>query len=219
MQALRTFISTRSPKFLYLRRSFGKRPFILLDIGAGNHSASKTKKLFPACSYHGLDLDKNYNNSEADFAAMDAFYEMDLTKLQFGALPNAHFDGIWIAHVIEHLHNGEDVLAGLLPKLKKDGYIYVEFPGKKSTTLPSMHGSLNFRDDPTHVRLYSARDISRLLEKHGCSTLAAGTRRNWYYILAMPLRILGHWAKGKKLQGNIFWDLLGFAEFVYGKKV
>jgi trans-aconitate methyltransferase len=218
LQAVRTFISTRSPKFLYLRRSFGNRPFILLDIGAGNHSASKTKKLFPNCSYHGLDLDKNYNNSEADFAAMDAFYEMDLTKLQFDELPNAHFDGIWIAHVIEHLHNGEDVLTGLLPKLKKGGYIYVEFPGKKSTTLPSMHGSLNFRDDPTHVRLYSARDISRLLEKHQFITLSAGTRRNWYYILAMPLRILGHWAKGKKLQGNIFWDLLGFAEFVYARK-
>ena len=143
---------------------------------------------------------------------------MDLTKLQFDILPNDFFNAIWIVHVIEHLHNGDEVLQGLLPKLKKGGYLYVEFPGKKSTKLPSMHGTLNFYDDPTHVRIYSSRDLSALLNRSGLETLAAGTRRNWYYILGIPLRMAGHWLKGKKLQGNIFWDLLGFAEFVYGRK-
>ena len=201
-----------------MQRSFGNKPFRLLDIGAGNHSASKTKRLFPNCVYYGLDLDKSYNNSPEDFAAMEQFYEMDLTKLQFDSLPNDYFDAIWVVHVIEHLHNGDEVLLGLLPKLKAGGYLYVEFPGKKSTTLPSMHGTLNFNDDPTHVRIYSSRDLANLLSKSGIRPVSAGTRRNWYYILGMPLRIAGHWAKGKKLQGNIFWDLLGFAEYVYGQK-
>lgn len=219
MGSISKFFSRRSPKFSYLQQSFGNRPFKLLDIGAGNHSASKTKRLFPNCAYYGLDLDKSYNNSPEDFAAMTQFYEMDLTKLQFNSLPNDYFDAIWMVHVIEHLHNGDEVLLALLPKLRSGGFLYVEFPGKKSTTLPSMHGTLNFHDDPTHVRVYSARDLSNLLGKAGLKTLAAGTRRNWYYILGMPLRIIGHLTKGKKLQGNIFWDLLGFAEFVYGKKV
>jgi hypothetical protein len=78
---IRKFLGTRSSKFLYMQRSFGDRPFRLLDIGAGNHSASKTKRLFPNCTYYGLDLDKTYNNSPEDFEAMEAFYEMDLTKL------------------------------------------------------------------------------------------------------------------------------------------
>lgn len=218
MSSIKKFFSRRSPKFSYLQKSFGNKPFKLLDIGSGNHSASKTKRLFPNCVYYGLDLDKTYNNSPEDFAVMEQFYEMDLTKLQFDSLPNDHFDAIWMVHVIEHLHNGDEVLPALLPKLKSGGYLYVEFPGKKSTTLPSMHGTLNFHDDPTHVRIYSAKDLSQLLAKSGLQTLEAGTRRNWYYIAAMPLRIAGHWLKGKKLQGNIFWDVLGFAEFVYGRK-
>lgn len=215
---LRKFLGTRSSKFLYMQRSFGNRAFRLLDIGAGNHSASKTKRLFPQCTYHGLDLDRTYNNAPEDFEAMDAFYEMDLTLLKFDTLPNNYFDGIWMVHVVEHLHNGDEVLAHLVPKLKQGGFLYVEFPGKKSTTLPSMHGSLNFRDDPTHVRLYSAAEIGSLLQRSGCDVLNKGTRRNWYYIAAMPARILAHWIKRKKLQGNIFWDLLGFAEFVYARK-
>jgi SAM-dependent methyltransferase len=217
--SIANFIRRRSPKFFFLQRSFGNKPFNMLDIGAGNHSASKTKRLFPNCRYFGLDLDKSYNNSPEDFAVMEEFYEMDLTKLQFDILPNDFFDAIWIVHVIEHLHNGDEVLLGLLPKLKKGGYLYVEFPGKKSTKLPSMYGTLNFYDDSTHVRIYSAKELSALLSKAGFETISNGTRRNWYYILGIPLRIAGHWLKGKKLQGNIFWDLLGFAEFVYGKKV
>ncbi len=218
MGSISKFFSRRSPKFFYLQRSFGNKPFRLLDIGAGNHSASKTKRLFPHCEYYGLDLDKSYNNSPEDFAAMKQFYEMDLTQLQFDSLPDNYFDAILMVHVIEHLHNGDEVLLELLPKLKQGGYLYVEFPGKRSTMLPSMHGTLNFHDDSTHVRVYSAKDLSALLNKAGFKTLSAGTRRNWYYIVAMPLRIAGHWIKGKKLQGNIFWDLLGFAEFVYGRK-
>jgi hypothetical protein len=37
-------------------------------------------------------------------------------------------------------------------------------------------------------------------------------------MLAMPFRILAHLLKGEKIQGNVFWDLLGFAEYVWVKK-
>ena len=62
-------------KYRYLNKIYGQKKFALLDIGAGNHSASKTKKWFPQCEYHGLDLDKSYNNDENDFKQMEAFYE------------------------------------------------------------------------------------------------------------------------------------------------
>lgn len=215
---LKKFASSRSPKFLFLKKSFGNRSFKLLDIGAGNHSASKTKWLFPNCQYYGLDLSKDYNNDEKDFAVMEEFYEMDLTKLQFSQIPNDFFDGICIAHVIEHLFNGDLVVQGMLSKLKPGGRIYIEYPGAKSTKLPSMHGSLNFHDDTSHVRVYSVPEVEGILKSNGFTILHSGTRRNFYYIAAMPFRILGHWMKGARLQGNIFWDLLGFAEFVWAKK-
>ena len=84
---------------------------------------------------------------------MTSFYEMDLTLLKFDALPDSFFDAIWMVHVIEHLRNGDEVLKNLIPKLKPGGHLYIEYPGIKSTKLPSMHGSLNFKDVCTHVRL------------------------------------------------------------------
>jgi 2-polyprenyl-3-methyl-5-hydroxy-6-metoxy-1,4-benzoquinol methylase len=148
---IRTPFKGANSKFLYLKKSFGNKPFTLLDIGAGNHSASKTVHLLPSCNYYGLDLRKDYNNSEADFAAMRGFYEMDLEKLDFSLIPDKFFDGIWIVHVIEHLRNEDEVIVSLLPKLKPGGYMYVEYTGKKSLSLPSMKGSVNFYDDGTHV--------------------------------------------------------------------
>jgi SAM-dependent methyltransferase len=215
---LKAFASSFVTKFIFQKRSFDNKAFRLLDIGAGNHSATKTKRVFPLCEYHGVDLEKDYNNDEADFKLMTAFYEMDLTKLDYAVIPDNYFDGIWMVHVIEHLHNGEEVLKKLLPKLRPGGYLYIEYPGIKSTKLPSMYGSLNFKDDPTHVRLYSVKELEVLFEENNCKVLQSGTRRNPWFILAMPVRILGNLIKGKKLQGNIFWDLLGFAEYLWVQK-
>lgn len=201
-----------------MKQAFGKNPFRLLDIGAGNHSATKAKSVFPNCEYHGVDMERDYNNSEEDFNKMAAFYEMDLTRLDFSTIPNNYFDAILMVHVIEHLYNGDEVTRGLLPKLKSGGYIYIEYPGEKSTKLPSMHGTLNFKDDTTHVRLYSVKEITQLLKENDCSVLNGGIRRNGWFIAAMPFRILKSWLSGKKLHGNIFWDLLGFAEFVWARK-
>src|SRR6201995_59849 len=207
------FFKGANSKFIYLKKSFGNKTFRLLDIGTGNHSASKTVSVFPACEYYGVDLNKDYNNSEEDFKVMKSFYEMDLTLLDFHVIPDNYFDGIWMAHVIEHLHDGDQVIEKLISKLKNGGYMYIEYPGIKSTKLPSMHGSLNFYDDPTHVRIYSVKELTDLFEKMGCTVLKGGTRRNLFFILAAPFRILGHWVRGKKLIGNIFWDTLGFAEY------
>jgi len=215
---LKAFASSFINKFIFLKKAFGPKPFRLLDIGAGNHSATKTKNVFPACEYHGVDMEKDYNNSEEDFRLMQAFYEMDLTKLDFTVIPDDYFDAINMVHVIEHLYNGDEVIGGLLPKLKSGGYLYIEYPGKKSTTLPSMHGTLNFKDDPTHVRVYSVKELTGFFERNGCEVLKGGMRRNPWFIMAMPFRILATWLRGKKLQANIFWDIMGFAEYVWARK-
>lgn len=215
---LKAFASSFITKFIFLHRSFGNKNFALLDIGAGNHSATKIKNVFPNCEYHGVDMEKGYNNSEDDFRLMHAFYEMDLTKLDFSSIPDNYFDGIWMVHVIEHLYNGDEVIQHLLPKLKSGGYMYVEYPGFKSTKLPSMNGTLNFKDDPSHVRVYTVKELSQLFINNNCIVINKGLRRNIWFIMAMPFRILGKWLQGKKLQGNIFWDILGFAEFLWVRK-
>jgi SAM-dependent methyltransferase len=212
------FFRGSNSKFIFLRKSFGRNAFKLLDIGIGNHSASKTVSLFPNCEYYGVDLNKDYNNDDRDFKVMKCFYEMDLTRLDYHEIPDNYFDGIWIAHVIEHLHNGDKVIENLIGKLKSGGYMYVEYPGIKSTKLPSMYGTLNFYDDLSHVRIYSVKELTILFNNNQCRVIKGGTRRNPYFILASPFRIIGQWIRGKKLTGNIFWDILGFAEYIYVRK-
>ena len=216
---LKAFSSSFISKFIFLNRAFGNKPFRLLDIGAGNHSATKAKTVFPDCEYHGVDMEKDYNNNEDDFKLMHAFYEMDLTKLDFSSIPDNYFDAILMAHVIEHLFNGDEVVKGLIPKLKSGGYMYMEYPGEKSTRLPSMEGSLNFKDDGTHVRVYSVKELTKVFEDNSCRVLKSGMRRNSWFMMAMPFRIIKSWVTGKKLQGNIFWDVLGFAEFLWVRKL
>jgi trans-aconitate methyltransferase len=205
-------------KFQFLDKIFKQAIFKLLDIGAGNNSAKKTKLNFPNCEYYGVDISKDYNNADDNFSLMKDFYELDLTKLAYENIPENHFDYIQMAHIIEHLYNGDEVIKHLIPKLKIGGYIYIEYPGIKSTKLPSMHGTLNFYDDASHVRIYSVREIEALLLNNNFEIVKSGTRRNWIYIFAMPARIIVSLLKTGKLEGNHFWDILGFAEYIFAQK-
>lgn len=209
---------TLPAKYRYLNKLFKQGAFVLLDIGAGNHSASKTKKWFPNCEYHGLDLNKNYNNDENDFKLMQSFYELNLEDLNLDSVPNSHFDFIMMAHVIEHLKNGEEVLVKLLAKLKPGGYLYVEYPGIRSTRLPRMKGTLNFFDDETHVRVYSLTELYNLFLKNNTEIIKGGTRRYMPNILMMPLKVIHNLIKYGKILPSIFWDFFGFAEFILIKK-
>ena len=146
-------ISLLPSKLVGFEKNIGNAAFTLLDVGAGNHSATKIKKHFPQCRYFGIDIVKDYNNSEEDFNLMEGFWEKDLTKLDFDDIPDHFFDAILMTHIIEHLQNGDKVINALLPKLKKGGYIYIEYPSANSVNFPSKKGTLNFYDDPTHVRI------------------------------------------------------------------
>jgi SAM-dependent methyltransferase len=205
-------------KFKSIRRRFRDRPFRLLDVGAGNHSASLAKRWFPNCHYAGIDRERGYNNDAADFECMDEFFELDLTRLEFGAIPDGAYDVILMAHVIEHLHNGDVVLRGLVPKLRPGGILFVEFPGPRSLTLPSMRGTLNFYDDPTHVRLFTADEVRRVLVDEGLRILRAGTRRDPVGILLTPLNAWHTKRVHGYVPGGVLWDLCGFAEVVVAQR-
>lgn len=201
-----------------LQKLMTSTPKQILDIGSGSHSPTITKRFFPGCTYSGVDIQQDYSNTEEDIQNMDQFFEMDLTKLNFEAIPNNTYDLIVMSHIIEHLHNGDKVIAGLLPKLKSGGVIYIEFPSEKSTKLPSMPETLNFYDDPTHVRIFTRKEITELLSTNGLEVIEQGIAKRLINILLLPIRIPFHLIKLKRLRGPAFWDLYGFAEYVIGKK-
>ena len=206
------------PKFQFLHKKFRNEVFHLLDVGCGNHSPSITKYWFPKCVYYGLDKDKSYNNTAEDIRLMDGFYEVDLTKGQLHEIPQNHFDVIVMTHIIEHLLKGEEVIVNLLTKLKPGGYMYVEYPSFRSTKFPSMKGTLNFFDDPTHCRLYSQLELYNLFLKYDCKIVKGGVRRNVTYMLLTPFRAFYDLIRYGYVNGSVVWDLMGFAEYVIIQK-
>jgi len=208
------FIPVRLKHF---KSDYKKKTINFLDVGCGNHSPRVTKKWFPEWNYYGIDKE-DYNIDNQDKTNIKQYYKLDLSKDSLNIIPDNYFDVILMAHVIEHLPNGLDVVKQLAKKIKSGGKIYIEFPSERSLALPSMYGTLNFCDDPTHIRIYSVVDLVNLLLQNNFRIIRAGTRRDKLMILTFPLRILLKIIVHRKLGGGDFWDVLGFASYVYAKK-
>ena len=192
----------------------------ILDVGCGNHSASRTKRYYPNCKYYGLDKDKNYKNTPEDFKAMEDFYEIDLDSNLEGLniVPNDFFDYIILSHAIEHFKNGEDILLHLFPKLKKRGIIYIETPSPRSIRLPNLKIGLNFYSDSTHIKVYPLNDIKSFLKKNGFLIIKSGTRRSLKRIIFLPIYIFGSLLRLKRIDAGIFYDISGFANYIIASK-
>ena len=212
-----------TPKFLFLKKfinSYSEDKIKLLDVGCGNKSPSITVSLFPKVEYFGLDKE-DYNLTNEDKKILEnKYFLVDLDNLSEldNALPNNYFDFIIMNHVIEHTRKGIEILEILSKKLKVGGGIYIEFPSVRSLSLPSMEGTLNFCDDPTHVKLYDIKEVANTLIKCEFKIIKAGTRRNFIRCLLTPMVTIYQLIEHKKIQGSAFWDILGFAEFLYAKK-
>ncbi|MBI4651045.1 methyltransferase domain-containing protein [Candidatus Desantisbacteria bacterium] len=209
----------RPVRFDYLNKWLNKKHFKVLDVGCGNHSPSVTKKYFPEIDYYGLDMVKNYNSDEEDLRCMEKFYEVDLAKsYNLDIIPDIFFDGLILSHVIEHLENGEKVILDLLHKLNTNGIIYIEFPSPHSVYLPRMKGTLNFYDDPSHVKLYNVKKLNNLLKENGCIILKSGIRHSLKKIILLPLYAVSSLFSFGNISSSVFWDITGFASYIIAIK-
>lgn len=213
------FSRLATPKFAWIARHVPKATtFSILDVGVANRSPSRTKLLFPLCRYSAIDLVPMTSYPQDDQAAIDAFFQMDISRLEFETIPDEAYDVVILAHVIEHVPNGEDVVVALAPKLRVGGLMYIEFPSPRSLKLPSLPNTLNFYDDPGHVRLYSTASLVLCLQKAGFATVAFGTRRSALRLAATPIAVVRDLIKHGRPQGPAFWDLLGFADYIAAVK-
>jgi SAM-dependent methyltransferase len=201
--------------FRMFYRSFRHRQFVLLDVGCGNHGATKAKRFFPDCEYWGIDREL-YETDEKDLALTYRRFELDLDRDDLSSVPEQAFDVILASHVIEHLQNGIRVISALCGKLKPGGVIYIEFPSTRSLGLPSVPGTLNFCDDPTHIRIYDVKDVANALLTNNVRIIRAGTRRWVDHMIKGAIRLPAYLATRSPRTAGALWDLLGFAEYVFG---
>jgi len=207
-------------KFLYARRKLGRRPLRILDIGCGNYSPSTTKHWFPGCHYAGADIQR-YNLTEQDLAAIDVFYPLGVDGSGYSEIPDASFDFIILHHVVEHMPDPLPILAAICTKLKQGGVIWIAFPSMRSLSLPSAEGTLQFCDDPTHVRVPGVREVSNVLLANQIKVLHAGRSRDLVRTIIgaaiLPLAMLRKLVTGR-LSAKGLWYILGFEDHVFGQR-
>jgi SAM-dependent methyltransferase len=187
----------------------------ILDLGCGNHSVRYVRTQFPGCYYVGVDRSA-HTNTEDDFREMNEFHQIDLDAVGLSVIPDRTFDLVILSHVIEHLRNGPSVVTQAVRKLRPGGTIYIAHPHAASVGFPSRRGTLNFRDDPTHITIYPPGAAARLLTTQGCAILTAGRTRSARNLAMMPLRLALGTVMGWPI-GPALWDLYGFEEFVIGE--
>jgi SAM-dependent methyltransferase len=203
-EMLRKAVRTNSPR--------------ILDLGCGPKQPYYVRLLFPNSVYTAVDILPLESLSERARGSVDHYLSCDLMVDGLSGLADGNFDVIILSHIIEHLLNGSEILDRACKRLAPDGLIYCEYPRFASTRLPSAFGTLNFWDDPTHVRLYSMLEILNVLNANGIRIEAFGVRRFWRRIAVMPIRALHSLIREGRLRGGDFWDLLGFAEYALGRR-
>ncbi len=214
MQSIRRFMA-KPFRFVQMDEFLSREQAKVLDVGCGNHSPRRTKKYYPDCRYFGLDRCFESYIEAADLEVMERFYEIDLTNVSaLDDIPDDFFDCVIMSHVIEHLPEAEAAIAKLCGKVAVGGGMYVETPSAHSVRLPHMSQTLNFHDDPTHVRLYDVRTICKALESGGLTIRKAAVRRDWRGIVLIPYNAAVSVKQFRRLTGPVFWDLCGFASYV-----
>jgi SAM-dependent methyltransferase len=211
----RFFCPTR---YSFLRRAFPGGKFTMLDVGCGHLSFEIIRHYFPEAKYHGVD--KRIQGVTEQYEKMDRFFELDLETSRFDEIEDGSYDAIVFSHTIEHLRNGHEVLRQLVRKLRVGGYIYLEFPSERSLYLPSADGTLNFFDDPTHIRFYSIPELANTLLDCNVRVLKAGTARSLARLfLVTPFSLLYnlyYFPRHGRLSTRGLFDVSGFASFLLG---
>jgi hypothetical protein len=124
-------------------------------------------------------------------------------------------------HVVEHLKSMTNLWGEISRVLKPGGRVYVETPGLASLGTPSAPGALkgkvtmNFFDDPTHIRPVPVGALSKAAWDVGLETTESGRSRNWLFAVAYPVLSLFPSTR-KKYVAKLHW--LGWSVFIVAKK-
>ena len=134
---------------------------------------------------------------------------------------DATVDAISCMHLVEHLRDLTVLQREVARLLKPGGQVYFETPHPRSLTLASPRGraagtfTLNFWDDPTHVRPVAVGALARTLRDEGLEIVASGVSRNWLFAASYPL----FWflpASRKKFTARIHW--LGWSAYLIARR-
>jgi SAM-dependent methyltransferase len=187
----------------------------LLDAGCGNNSPYRVKSQRPDVYYIGLDVG-DYNQT----LPLRADEYLVVAPQQFAAAIAARrgtLDAVISSHNIEHCVAPGAVIEAMAGALRSGGRLYLAFPSEHSAELPRRGGTLNYRDDPTHLELPRFKAIDAQLRAAGLEITFAAPR----YRPLLP-RLVGGllepWSarRNRVLYGT--WAYHGFESMIWARK-
>ena len=188
----------------------------LLDLGSSDgETLGHMAELRPDLRLFAADLEGKPANYPAGCQFQRADFERDRLPWSAGSM-----DAITCMHLVEHLHDLTLLLQEAARLLKPGGRIYFETPHPKSLTLASPRGrsvgtfTLNFLDDPTHVRLVAVGALAHQVRGVGLEVVASGTSRNWLLAAAYPMFVFLP-ASRQKFTARLHW--LGWSAYLIAR--
>lgn len=160
----------------------------LLDLGAfDGETLGHIAELRPDLRLFATDI----SGQPEKYPAQCEFHRADLER---EVLPwaDGSMDAITCMHLVEHLQDLGTLLREVARLLEPGGRIYFEMPHPKSLRLPSLREgpipfTMNFHDDPTHVRLVTTDALATQVQAAGLVVERIATSRNWLFAAAHPL--------------------------------
>jgi len=189
----------------------------LLDLGSSDgETLGHIAELRPDLRLFAADKAGQPQNSPAGCL----FHRTDLEQERL-PWPDRSMDAITCMHLVEHLHDLSLLLAEVARVLKQGSRVYFETPHPKTLALSSASGcaagtfTLNFYDDPTHVRPVATGGLAARLRGVGLEIIASGTSRNWLFAAAWPLFAFLP-ASRKKFTSRVHW--LGWSAYLIARR-
>ncbi len=190
----------------------------LLDLGSSEGGTLR----------HFAELRPDLSFASADIAGLPETYPpgTDFRRANFDTdrlpWPDGSFDAVTCMHVVEHLQNPQHILSEAARVLKPDGLLYVETPHPKSVSLRSAvgpgteHVTVNFYDDPTHIRPVSVGHLVRVAKEIGLKPIRGGTSRNWLFTAAFPFLYAFRHRSRQRYVAQLHWT--GWSVFLIASR-
>ena len=155
----------------------------LLDLGSSDGETLRhIAELRPDLKLFAVDIAGVPENYPPNCSFQRANLELD--RLPW---PDGCMTAITCMHLVEHLQDPGPLIREARRLLRPGGCIYFETPHPKSLSLPSLNAkeagsfTMNFYDDPTHVRLVSTAELAELARREGLEVTSTGISRNWLF--------------------------------------
>lgn len=127
------------------------------------------------------------------------------------------FDAITISHTLEHCFDWQAVVTNVSECLVPGGKLFLSFPSSSSLNFPSRKGTLNFRDDPTHVDVIKLVDCEKTLKD--CKLKITVKHQNYRPLFWWIYGAINEFKSKKQkrvLKGT--WAYWGFETVMWAKK-